>query len=220
VKIPALVKLIRDEFTELSGSLRVCLPARVHSYDSATGLAAVQPLLKRRFYAETAARSLPIINNVPVVHPRTAKAAVRLPVSKGDICVLVFSDRSLERWVQADGSEQDPNDSRQHHYSDAYAILGGYPKGNKWPSSNPDALEIVVKPGTRVTLGNGSDDLLAICYEAMTQLKAAADAIKLLTVSGVQGGTGTSGVPVNAAAFQAVSDAVNSQLAKLANLKV
>ena len=230
VKLPLVM---RDVFREMAGDLRVCLPGEVQEYDPDTMLASVQPLLRRRFYAAAGPVLLPIINNVPVMHPRSGTALIRMPIARGDIVTLVFSDRSIEQWVQGNGEAKYPDDPRLHHLSDAYAIPGGYPKGKKKTAKNPDALEIVLESGTKITIGNGTDELLAIAHSSFTSLKSLCDrladtltGIQVLTVTCATAGSPSS-TPINAATFSALktqvdslASSVNSEVQKLGNLKV
>lgn len=228
-----LDQLIRMAFVEFAGELRVCLPGRIEKYDPDTHLASVQPLIKRKFYGRKTAGSLPIINRVPVIHPRTANALIRLPVASGDIVTMVFCDRSLENWLQGNGAEAENEDSRQHHLNDAYAILGGYPEKNSIKANNPSALEIQVSPGTKMTMGNGTDELLQIAHDAFAELKTIATQLsqtmtdlQLLTVT--SGGSGSpSSVPINSSSFATIKSAVDTAgtnvdtaIAKLENIKV
>lgn len=213
--ISTLDELIRVGFIEYSGDLRVCLPGRIEKYDPDTHLASVQPLIKRKFNARSQAVLLPTINRVPVVHPRTAKAILRLPVAPGDIVTIVFADRSIEGWLQGDGAEAEPQDPRQHDLSDAFAILGGYPEGNPIKANNPDALEIQVEPGTKITIGNGAEELLQIATDAFTELKSLIGEIsqtmtdiQLITVTG-NSGSPTS-PPLNAASFVIIKTKVDT----------
>lgn len=225
---------VEEEMRQFSRDLRVCMPARIETYDADTHTASVQPLILRKFYGQVEAKRMPIIPKVPVIHPRTAGALIRLPVTAGDIVTLVFADHSLDRWLMGDGTEKDPGDLRAHHITDAYALLGGYPRGAPFPAANPNALEIVVSSGTKVSIGNGTDEVLNIAHDAFAELKSlcqqvssALTAASLLTVTGVTGGGGVSGVPVNAAAFVAIKASVdsiatqvNATMVKLDNLKV
>lgn len=190
------------------------MPGSIESYDPDTHFANVRPLLKRRFFARRNPVDLPIINRVPVIHPRTASAMIRLPVSVGDIVTLIFADRSLENWLGGNGESKEPLDTRQHHLNDAYAILGGYPEALKQIANNPNALEIVVKSGTKVTLGNGTDELLQLAYNAFTELKSLTDQIsqtmvdiKLITHTDPQGGV--TGPPINVASFSTIKSTVD-----------
>lgn len=228
-----LDRLIRTAFVEFSGELRVCLPGRIEKYDPDTHLASVQPLIKRKFYGRKTSELLPVINRVPVMHPRTGKSLIRLPVASGDIVALVFSDRSLETWLQGDGTETENFDTRQHHINDAYAILGGYPDKRKITANNPDALEIFVEPGTKITLGNGTDELLQIALNVFNELRELTqqvsqtmDDIQLLTVTAPSGG-GPTTVPINSASFATIGAAVDlieadidTAIAQLENITV
>jgi hypothetical protein len=212
-----LQQVVREMFRDLADDLRVCLPGAIQTYDPDTGLATVQPLIMRKFYGADKAVLLPIIANVPVVHPRTKTAIIRMPVSPGDIVTMVFADRSIEQWISGSGDAKDPQDTRRHHLSDAYAILGGYPKAMTWPSAFPSAMEIEVKPGTRISVGNGTDELLNLAHDAFVDLKSICDELSatltqmaLLTVTGVLSGGAVSGIPVNAAAFTALKTTVDT----------
>jgi len=217
---------------EVKQSIRVCLPARIESYDPDTHLATVIPLLKIKKYERKESESMPFIHRVPVVHPRTSTSIIRLPVKKNDICTLVFADRSIENWLTGDGSEKDTLDTRAHHISDAYAILGGYPEGKPYTANNPDALEIEVSEGTKITLGNGTDELLKLAYDAFTELKTLTEQLST-TLTNIQEitvignlGSATS-VPVNALAFAAtktnvdnITNTVDTIMQSLDNIKV
>ena len=230
VKLPLVM---RDVFREMAGDLRVCLPGEVQEYDPDTMLASVQPLLRRRFYAAAGPVLLPIINNVPVIHLRSGTALIRMPIARGDIVTLVFSDRSIEQWVQGSGEAKYPDDPRLLPLSDPYAIPGGYPRGRRKTAANPDALEVVLEPGTKLTIGNGTDELLAIAHASFTALQSACDrlsdtlaGIKLITVTCAAAGSPSS-VPINVATFTALESQVDSlssdvgaELQKLENLKV
>lgn len=231
MNIATIEELIRVSFVEMAGELRVCLPGRIETYDPETHLASIQPLIKRKFYGQDRAELLPIVNRVPIIHPRTAKALIRLPVASGDIVTIIFADRSIEPWLQGNGAEAEALDTRQHHLSDAYALLGGYPEGNPITANNPDALEIVVAEGTKITVGNGAEELLQLAHNAFTELKNLVDEVSQ-TLTDIQSIThaetgGTTGPPLNAAAFVTIKvnvdaigttvDTVVSDLEKIKN---
>lgn len=228
-ELESLINLLIDES---NSQLRVCLPGRIEVYDPDTHLASVQPLIKRRFYQRQKSELLPIINRVPVVFPRSANALIRLPITKGDIVTLVFADRNISNWLSGNGDAKDHLDTRKHHLNDAYALLGGYPKGKPWEAVNPDALEIQVKPGTKITIGNGQEELIQLTYDALTklnelstQLSSALQQIQALTVTGNQGNP--TSVPLNLPAFVAIQTNVdtitsgtNTLLSNLEKIKV
>lgn len=229
---PTLARLLEQAFVEMAGELRVCLPGRIHKYDPDTHLASIQPLIKRRFYGATTSTLLPIVNKVPVLHPRTGNALIRLPVARGDIVTMVFADRSLEAWLQGNGAETESPDTRQHHLSDSYAILGGYPEGNKPVKAiNPDALVFHVEPGTKVGIGNGTDELLAIAYNAFVKLSELTAQVSQ-TMTDIQAIThtetgGVTSTPINAASFatikttvDGIKTSVDAEVTKLGKIKI
>lgn len=226
-----LDKLSTEIKNVINETLRVCMPARIEKYDPDTHLATVQPLIKVKFYERKESKLLRFIERVPVIHPRTASAIIRLPVQKGDICTLIVADRSIENWVAGDGTEKDPNDKRKHHLEDAYAILGGYPEGKPLTAKNPDALEIQVGDGVKITIGNEADELLQLAYDAFTQLKTLTEElstaltnIQLLTVTA---SGSPSSIPINSADFAAsktnvdnITNSVDTIIQSLDNIKV
>lgn len=226
-------ELIRSEIAEYLVNFRVCLPAKIESYDPDTHLATVQPLIKRRFYGRQKAELLSSISNVPVIHLQSDNGLIRVPISKGSIVTLVFADRSIESWVASNGGAKEPGDTRKHDLNDAYAIPGGYPKLRPWKAVNPDALEIAVKPGTKMTFGNGEEEFLQIAYDAFSSLKDLAGQLsqtlsdlQLETHSTSSPGAPT-GVPLNSASYatikttvDSISTAVDNELTKLGKIKV
>lgn len=229
VTLDRLIRLGVEEFTQ---GLRVCMPGRVESYDAQTHLASVQPLLKTRLYNRAQPELLPVVSRVPVVHPRSQRAIVKVPIARGDIVTMVFADRSIENWLQGSGEAREPFDVRRHHLTDAYAIPGGYPEGAPRTTPAPGALELVVDAGTKVYIGNGEQEVLQIAHDAFTRLKELADElsttlqdIQSITHTDSQGGT--TGPPLNAAAFaatktsvDAIASAVQTIADDLAELKV
>jgi hypothetical protein len=123
----SLTALINSALDAALSDLHTHLPGRVESYDPATGLASVVPLLKRKYAADDAAIELPVIPGVPVMHPRAGNAWVKLPIAAGDMVLLEFSERSLDRWLEK-GGVVDPEDPAKFSLNDAVAYPGLYPK--------------------------------------------------------------------------------------------
>ncbi len=228
---PSLAEVIRGAIQAQMFELNTAMPGIVQSYNASTNTASVQPAFKRTYAEpndtpafgtpEEELVDLPIINNVPVCFPRAGQAAITFPLKPQDTVLLIFAQRSIDKWKNLGGNIA-PDDPRTHALSDAIAIPGVY------PSSNPvlvdpdnlvirhvlakitvkkDALElaagaglITVNKAGKVTVGNGVVDLLALLDQTL-------DAIKLLTVPTA---VGPSGIPNNAAAFEAIKTALAS----------
>ena len=119
--LPELLEALREK---VGAELRVSLPGRVESYDATRQMAHVKPLLMDAYVDAGGVerkRSVPVVANVPVCWPGGGGGFLTFPLAKGDSVLLVFSDRSLDRWLSL-GTEVDPVDVRMHHLSDAVAI--------------------------------------------------------------------------------------------------
>jgi hypothetical protein len=103
--------------------LHTCLPATIVDYDYATQKASVLPSIKITFY-DGAVVSHPILQNVPLVFPRSGGASLTFPVNKGDGVLVLFSERSLERWLASTGEEVEQGVNRRFDLTDAIAIPG------------------------------------------------------------------------------------------------
>ncbi len=126
---PSMAHVIRQAIESRLADVHTAMPATIESYDAATGMAAVAPCLKRKYAASGELVDLPVISNVPVLFPRGGGAAITFPLVKGDVVLLVFAERSVDAW-KTEGGKVDPQDTRKHALSDAFAIPGGYPKAN------------------------------------------------------------------------------------------
>lgn len=162
--------VIRAGFDHLAAELRVALPGRIESFNPVERTATVKPMLSRRFRGAVTATELPVVQNVPIVEPRTLKAIVSLPVTPGDPVLMVFADRAIENWLGSAGViPSAPLDVRQHDLSDAFAVLGGWPCGK--PGIVPketSAASIQVAQGTKIYIGNDKVDLLDLLDQMAT----------------------------------------------------
>src|SRR5690554_2824948 len=118
-----LVDLIQAMIDEALDDVHTCLPARVEKFDSKTLRGEVVPLVKRRFKKEGAPEPLPPILDVPFAMPKAGPFIMRWPVRRGDVVLVVFSERALD-YILTDGQPQDPRLRRRHALDDAIAIPG------------------------------------------------------------------------------------------------
>ena len=123
---PNLARVLTQAIARAGESIRVALPAKVVAYDASIQAVDVQPMIKDRFENEDGdieSETLPVIPRVPVVFPGANGFRVTFPIAVGDTVLLVFSDRSLDVWLDQ-GRVVDPNDPRTHSLADAIAIPG------------------------------------------------------------------------------------------------
>lgn len=150
----SMAELLSRAIDQALTDIRVCLPARVESYDHTTQRAEVTPLLRRR-YADGVVEPMPVIAGVPVVWPRSGGASLTMPIKRGDGVMLIFSDRSLDSWL-VQGGEVTPDDRRKHHLSDAIAIPGLYSFADPSPQDNNEDV-LLQYAGSSVRLAGTGD---------------------------------------------------------------
>jgi len=146
---PDLARVISDAVRYHLGEVNTAIPARILSYDPTTQEAEVQPLIKRRYKDGTVVSRAPI-TGVPVVFPAAGGGIITFPVAVGDTVLLIFSQRSIDRWVRSEGGEVDPLDNRKHDISDAMAIPGLFTL-NQALQSDPDNV-IIKFSGAEIAL--------------------------------------------------------------------
>jgi len=95
--------------------------------------------------------SIAVLNEVPVLMPQGGGYQMKLPITKGDVVLLVFCDRSLDIW-KSKGGEVDPIDLRQHHLSDAVAI-----PCLRDPAAAAPTVAVEIQSDGTVLVGPGAD---------------------------------------------------------------
>lgn len=105
-------------------NLRCCIPCIVQSYNSENGTIECQPAIRERIInqnEEIEYRNIPLLINVPIAFPSSGNWQISFPISKGDECLVFFSDLSIDNfWLK--GNVQNPIEDRRHDLSDGIAI--------------------------------------------------------------------------------------------------
>ena len=178
---PALTEVITRHLDKRFSDFHTCLPGKIESVDTASGTVDVQPLLKRKYIFDDEAVSLPVITSVPIVYPRFGESQIKFPIKKGDNCLLLFVERSIDIWFGR-GGEVDPLDKRKGHLSDAICLPGLYPQTAPLaPTSEKGSMEIrngkapggaVVEIGAdgKFRIGNDVVELLQLMVDALDQI--------------------------------------------------
>lgn len=134
----------------VSSSLRVALPGIIQSFDADAVTCVVQPAIKgsvRDADDASSSLTLPLLVDVPVVFPRGGGCSMTFPLTKGDECLLLFSDRCIDFWWQ-NGGVQEPVDLRQHDLSDAFALVGPQSQAQKISAISSDAVQLRTDDGS------------------------------------------------------------------------
>ena len=142
---------------QVSSVLRVALPGTVESFDAETVTAAIQLGILGLSDGESTALS--VLNDVPVMFPRGGGCSLTFPVNKGDECLVIFADRSIDFWWQS-GGIQEPVDDRMHDLSDAFCIVGPQSQAKKISGISTSEVELRSDDGgTKLSLNPSSGEI-------------------------------------------------------------
>jgi hypothetical protein len=198
----AVRELIRSELLDTY----VALPAVVtEAFDAARCSVTVKPLLKRPVQADDGSftqEELPELYDVPVCFPVFGGFQLTMPITVGNVCLLVFCDYDVAAWSLM-GDVTPPGDIRRHHLTGAVAIFSALRKLSQPLSNfNSSALEFGSASGLRVActptqlrVGGESDSAaLASKVDALASaFNAHVADYNLHKHAGVTTGAGTSG---------------------------
>lgn len=189
--------------------LHTCLPGIIKSFDPAKQTAKVQPAIKRLF-TETGFVDLPECVDCPVQFPAGGNFVLTFPVTAGDECLLVFSERAIDFWWDRGGT-QEPSEYRLHDLSDGFALVGVSSKPRFLsPGVNTSAVELRTRDGalvlqmdgTTIKAGINSPEHAALADTLKDViLGPLCDAIQAITVNTA---VGPSSPPINAATFASI----------------
>jgi hypothetical protein len=165
----------------------------------------------------------PLLVDVPVVVLGGGAARVTFPIQQGDQCLVLFNDRNIDNWVQS-GQVGPVANSRAHSFSDGFALIG--PNSLASVIDNYDTVRAVLRNGSAgvgvgpslIKIYNATTTLNTLMQQILSQIETLANAAAAITVTGITGGPGTSGPPVNASALSAVATAITSLATQLGDL--
>jgi hypothetical protein len=167
-------------------NVHTAMPASIVSYEFQTQKASVQPLLNK-VWTDGTTTPFPVLENVPVIFPRSGGAGLTFPVNSGDTCLLLFIERSTDLWL-TQGGQVNPDDPRKFDLSDAVAIMGLFPfTVNSTADNNTDLIltyagstvrikqggAIVIESAATVALGTTTTEVLNVISQLMGFLTGA-----------------------------------------------
>ncbi len=193
-RTPELEDVIRLAIEDTQSRLHVALPGRVEVYDAVKQTVDVKPLVKNSFIdddGEDVVEELPVINSVPVQFARGGGFFLSFPIVKGDHVLLVFNERSIDKFQTGSGDDIDPVDTRMHNLSDAVALPGFYPDSKALADAHPSNAVLGKDGGTQIHVADGKIELGAEAsadkasldsklQTELTRLKTELDALKVI----------------------------------------
>lgn len=137
---PGLAAAFLAALREDRVGLRTAMPASVVSFDASSQTVSVQPGFKR-LHATRGEVSYPVLPNVRVQLPAGGGFGLSLPLAVGNTGVLIFCERTLDRWNVV-GAESDPEDDELHGLNGAIFVPGIHP--DDAVPANVDATDMVL----------------------------------------------------------------------------
>jgi hypothetical protein len=230
---PSLSDLLRELKKDIFLSLNCHAVGIVQSFDSSNQTIQATIAYKKTFYELSSdgenynevLRDYPVLIDCPAIVIGGGSFSLKMPIKKGDECLVIFNDRSIDRWFKG-GQVTSLESSRKHSFSDAIVLVGlnslansleGYEEDkvvlgdgthNLKLGGDESVLEMgdtVLKLASKVTLENSAENLNTVLQDILT-------AIQAITVSGVTSGGAVSGPPSNAADFATLATRLGSLL--------
>lgn len=196
-----------QQFRRMAGMIRCVLPGVIVAFDPAKQRCQVQPgiRLKSVLGVEVNYVDPPIIDNVPIVIPYGfgGKMLLTHPISAGDPCSLIISDRAVDFFLQTgqlanpcSPLNHDVTTVRSHHLSDALCLPGLICDPQVVPAWNNEAIELRNFDRTQfISLGTDGINIQAAGVVNLTAPNVVINNRNFMahTHENVQPGTGASG---------------------------
>lgn len=147
------VQQVKNTVRKELETVHTAIPGKITDFDASTGLATVTPLMKFK-RQDGSSISYPAISGVPVVIPQAygQSATIAFPVKKGDGCLLLVAEQSLDYFMYG----QETSIDLQFDLSNAVCIPGLFSKANSVlkDACNANAVIVDVK-GSRIKVASG-----------------------------------------------------------------
>ena len=181
------------------------IPCIVQSFNPVEQTITCQPAIQAIKYGADGKGvdvNLPLLVDVPVQYPRGGGVVITFPIKKGDECIVVFAARCIDSWW-AYGKVQPQFTQRMQDLSDGMAIVGISSIPNVVGNISLNSVQIRTLAGTSFIELTEAGAVNITCskltvtgnIEATGTIKSNGKVIdNSHTHTGVQTGTGTSGV--------------------------
>lgn len=195
---PELAEVIERALATAFRRAPRALPAKVVKWDASKQKADCKVLIKQAYFDEEDNRqveSIAVISGVPVMFAGSGTARTITPISDGSLTIggakipattglLIWCDRSMDKWLSGEGREVDPEFDHQNGFSDAVFIPGLNPFGAPLEDVPTDYMSIGFDGGMQIKIKNnvieaGTKDAVQMQLVALSNLvKQQLDAIQ------------------------------------------
>ena len=153
--------------------------ARVESFDSSNQTVRASMVYQKTFYDQTQTgkfeerqEDYPLLIDCPAVVLKGGAFSIKMPIKKGDECLVIFNDRSIDQWF-ATGSNKRLDSNRLHAFNDAIVLVGLSSSVNSLTGYQPDKMILgngttEIALGERVSIKNGTSNLKQILTDLIT----------------------------------------------------
>lgn len=182
----SLYDLLQQFKTEINRDLRVCVPGKIVSVNLENATVNVSILVTQRIYQTNlplgVVQPYPILENCPIFSIQGGKVGAIMPVSAGDECLIVFSDRCIDGWFETGEATPLPS-IRMHDISDGFVFVGmnsmtnplntplDAGEGGICVTNNGFGAKVAINPITDlITMQNATQSLLLVLTSLITSL--------------------------------------------------
>lgn len=149
---------IELDFWRNAMRLNTSIPAIINAFDPATQTVSATPAIRAKYVSpegEVSYLSYPMITNIPLAIARGSGVSITYPITVGNPCTLIFSQRSIDNFI-LEGGEADPVEGpnpltsaiRCMDLTDAMCFPGVITTKDTISSYSTDAIEIRSDDGT------------------------------------------------------------------------
>lgn len=146
---PQLADVINYALKGLKTSMSCMHIGTIESFDGLTQTATVSVnYTKTKLVFNTGTNTsvepveFPNIEGCPVFIYGGGGGSLRMPISSGDECLILFNDRDMSNWWGTGDNNSPPATPRSHAYSDAVVLVGVNSLPNILASYKNDAVEL------------------------------------------------------------------------------
>ena len=173
---PGTMEILEQFWEYKTNSMWTAYPAKVIAYSNR--FATIQPLIKYKIKDKDGLRSIPNVQDVPVIQPASQFGSINMPNLVGTNGLAIVTNRDVSGWIQSEGSAIFPTETRKWDISDSFFIPGVFPLLDPYKGIVDDGvLDINVVAGTKMKIGNGVVELLDLFDQLLTLLLGPVDAV-------------------------------------------
>ena len=161
MKQELLEEVVANGLKSYSNKTHTAIPATIVAFDPENQLAQVQIAINT-LLVDNKEIEIPPLINIPVAFIRGGGFSFTQPIAVGDECLLVFCEKSIDRW-KTSGAGFTAENTHRHALSDAIASVFISSQPNKIPDFDAENLQLKKDDGSvSVTLKkDGSFDIVS-----------------------------------------------------------